>query len=417
MARFVWHEGNRGFYGYGDLHRYAAGALAAEGTELTWAAGQGDADPAVHAASIRLTFRNATTYVVESGPDAGQVRVTGGALAGVEWRDAAGTALLTVTGLSVPLPVFLATLARGDGFAAWSMLAAGGNRVLGSDDAGAAGPAGTGDVLDTGLGDDTVTAGGGDDFVRDGGGADSYSGGAGFDTLAYDGWFFRPYLAVAGLQADLAAGTVTGPDGAVDRVAGFEAVTGTFHADAIHGDGRGNRFAGLAGRDRLDGRGGFDWASYAQDAAQGGTDGIRANLARGTVRDGFGTLDTLVGIEGVAGTGVRDTLADGAGNNAFDGGGGNDALVLSGGNDTATGGAGADSFTFRGTAFDDDRITDFSQADGDVILFDAATAFAQLTLSDTTLDGAPAALVQFGSGTVTLAGIAAADLAASDFGF
>ena len=155
--------------------------------------------------------------------------------------------------------------------------------------------------------------------VKDKGGADSQDGGNGFDTLAYDGWNFQPQGTTRGITADLALGTVIGPDGSTDTVRGVEGVSGTFRQDQVKGNSLGNKLTGLAGADRNDGRGGFDFASHALDATQGGTD-------------------------------------------------------------SGHGGAGAGLFVFEGTAFDDDTIDDFSVAKGDRIQFDAAGSFAQLRL-------------------------------------
>lgn len=413
MAKFQWMAGNLGFYGYDRLTAYDRSGLSATGMTLTYGAGQGPLDPTVFAATVEVTFARTTSYVIETGPDAGALQMTGGTLTGLTYRNAAGEVLLAITSLSVPLPIFLATLDRGDAFSAWAMITRGTNAMIGSAGASGQGHAGTGDVIDSGTGIDTVVAAAGDDYLKDRGGADRYDGGTGFDTLAYDGWFFRPQDAVRGISADLSLGTVIGPDGMTDTVIGIEAVTGTFRQDLIRGDSVGNQLAGLAGADRLDGRGGFDFVTYALDAGQGGTDGIKVNLGAGTVRDGFGNLDKLVSIEGVVGTAAADSFADNASNNFFDGGAGNDTLRFSAGNDIATGGAGADTFVFRGTAFDDDTVNDYSVAQGDRIVFDAATSFADLTLTNV----AGGVYVQFGSGSVTIMGVTVGQLGADDFGF
>ncbi|MBC7479079.1 MAG: calcium-binding protein [Pseudorhodobacter sp.] len=417
MAKFQWAGGNYGFYGYGQFGSYTMSDLAPSGVTLTFDDAHGSLDAEVLAASIHFVFTGVVSYTVENGPNAGAVRITGGALAEVHYLDAAGDEMLAVTGLAVALPGFLATLARGDAFSAWGMITHGVNQIRGSNDASGAGHAGTGDVLDTGALADAVLAGGGDDFIKDQGGADSYNGGTGFDTLAYDGWFFQPQWVQRGLDVDLNLGTITGPDGKVDKVLGIEAVIGTFKVDQFKGSGLGDKFTGLAGADKIDARGGFDFASYAGDAGQGGTDGIKVNLTAGTVRDGFGTVDRLVSVEGVEGTAVRDSFVDSASNNYFDGGAGNDSFSFSTGNDTGHGGAGADTFIFRGTAFDDDTIDDFSSADGDHIRFDAATSFGQLHLTNIKLGGLDAVNVQFASGSVTIVGVTAAQLHAVDFGF
>ena len=190
------------------------------------------------------------------------------------------------------------------------MITHGVNQIRGSNNASGTDHPGTGGVMDTGALADAVLAGGGNDCIKGQGGADSYNGTTGFDTLAYDGWFFQPQWVKRGLDVDLNLGTITGPDGAVDKVTGIEAVIGTYKIDLFKGSGLGDKFTGLVGADRIDGRGGFDFASYAGDAGQGGTDGIKVNLTAGTVRDGFGSLDRLISVEGVEGTVVRDTFVE-----------------------------------------------------------------------------------------------------------
>ncbi len=414
MAKFQWFDGNLGFYGYDKLTNYSETGRSVTGMALGY---DGVPDPAVFAARIELTYTAYKSYVVEDGPDAGTERVTAGVLTGVRYLDEAGGVLLNISKLSVALPVFLATLARSDAFAAWAMVTHGAATITGSNDASGPGQAGTGDVIDTGAGADKVAALGGDDYLQDRGGADRYDGGTGFDTVSYDGWFFTPALVSRGISADLVLGQITGPEGAVDMVIGVEAVTGTFRADLIKGNALANRFEGFAGSDTLDGRGGFDMVSYGREAGQGGSDGIRVNLSSGTLRDGFGNLDHLISIEGIEGSALRDVFFDNAQDNYFNGGAGNDLLQFGGGNDTGHGAAGADTFVFQGTGFGDDTIDDFSTGQGDHIRFDAATSFGQLQISAVAVDGHQAAFVQFGAGSVTLLGLTAGLLHASDFGF
>ena len=417
MTKLVWMNGNLGFYGYDQFDDYQTTALSAAGMTLTYDTSHGSLDPSVLAASLHFTITGYTSYIVETGPDAGQERVTAGTITGLQYMTGSGAVMLDITLLSVGLPIFLATLARGDAAAAWGMITHAGNSVTGSNSAAGPGHLGTGDVIDTGSGTDTVNAFGGDDYIKDHGGTDSYNGGVGFDTVSYDGWFFQPQNVLRGLAVDLALGTVIGPDGNTDKVVSIEAVTGTFKADVMYGDGFANKFSGMAGADRFDGRSGFDFVSYASDAGQGGTDGIKVNLGLGTVRDGFGNLDHLVSIEGVEGTAVADNFTDNASDNYFDGGAGDDVFHFTGGKDTGHGGLGADTFSFRGTVFDDDTIDDFSQAQGDTIIFENATSFAQIHLFSVTVAGALAVNVQFGSGSVTVLHTTLAQLHAADFGF
>ncbi len=416
MATFKFFEGNLGFFGYSQLADYVVAQRSDATTVLDWDTGLGILDPTHFAAHVTLTYASYASYVVEDGVNAGETRVTAGTLTGVSYSDAAGAMLLSITGLSVRLPVFMAALGRGDSFGCWQMLNSAGSSITGSNSAAGPGHAGTGDVIETTMGNDTVSALGGDDFVQDRGGADSYFGGSGFDTLSYDGWNFRPWAFGQGISVNQLLGTVRGPDGQIDRIAGFEDITGTFLNDSMRGNNGANRFEGGAGADYFDGRGGRDTVSYASDAGWGGTDGIRVNLAASSVRDGFGYIDKIYNVEIIIGTGVRDTFFDNNADNSFDGGAGNDTMHFTGGNDLGHGGAGGDTFVFDGT-FSDDTVDDFSSAEGDSLRISAASKFSDLVLTDIDTDDGAATLITFGSSSVTLIGIVAASLHASDFGF
>lgn len=414
MSQFKFRDGNLGFYAYDRLGDYTVASQTGDTMVLDWNTGLGTLDP-TRAAHVTLTYAGCQSYVVEDGPDAGALRVTGGTLTGITYTDAAGNALLEISKLTLRLPTFLSVLDRGDGFAAWKMVTQGAAVITGSNSAAGAGHAGTGDVIDTTAGNDTVAAMGGDDFVQDRGGADRYAGGMGFDTLSYAGWNYTPWAFSQGIVADQLLGTVKGPDGATDTVSGFEDIARTLLNDVLRGNGNANTFEGGAGADAIDGRGGRDVVSYARDADWGGTDGIRVNLAAGTVRDGFGFLDRLANVETIIGTATRDVIFDNGADNAFYGGAGNDVLHFSAGNDFGTGGAGADTFWFDG-AFSDDTLADFTAGE-DRIRISAATDFAQIRLTNIATEDGPAVLVQFGANTITLEGLTAAALHAADFGF
>ena len=417
MAKFKWFNGNQGFFGFDKFAAYTQTSADSTGMVLDYDASTVPLDPEIMAARITFSYTNTKSYTIEDGPNAGQQQVTGGTLSAIRYYDAANVLLLEVTRIGAPLPVFLATLGRGDGFGAWHLVTRGSNFLIGSPDASTLDHAGTGDVIDTGASTDQVVAAGGDDFIQDRGGADTYNGGIGFDTISYDGWFFTPYAITAGISCDLLTGTILGPDGATDTVIGIEGVSGTFLADVMNGSSVANNFAGYAGADRFDGRGGFDIVTYGRDASQGGTDGIRANLLGGTVRDGFGYTDVLTSIEGVEGTAQRDIMVDSVFDNYFFGAAGDDTLKLGAGNDTARGGIGADAFMFRGTNFGDDTIEDFSSLEGDTIAIEQVTAFNQLVLVNFTIGGKVAVFVQCSFGTLTLLGVTTAELHPMDFGF
>lgn len=416
MSTIKYFDGNLGFYGYDQLADYTVTTRSATTTVLDWNPAFGTLDPTHVAAHLTLSYSGYSSYVVEDGPDAGQTRVTAGTLTEVAYSDAAGNMMLDISNLSVRLPLFLATLARGDSFAAWKMVMQSGAAITGSSSAAGPGHTANGDVIDTTMGADTVMALGGDDFVKDHGGADSYSGGNGFDTLAYDSWNFTPWAISSGITVDELRGTVRGPDGLVDTISGFEDITGTFLSDTMRGNAGANQFEGGAGNDMIDGRGGRDTVSYARDAEWGGTDGIRVNLSTGKVRDGFGTTDKLLNVENIIGTATRDVFFDNAADNDFDGGAGNDTMHFGYGNDTGHGGSGADTFIFDGS-FSDDTLDDFDASQGDKIHITAATAYSQISLANILTDDGPAVLVSFGSNSITILGHTAAEMHAADFGF
>ena len=64
--------------------------LAPLGVTLTYDNARGDRDAGVLAPSIRFVFKGVVSYIVENGPHAGEVRVTGGTLAEVHYLDAVG---------------------------------------------------------------------------------------------------------------------------------------------------------------------------------------------------------------------------------------------------------------------------------------------------------------------------------------
>lgn len=417
MAAFRFFDGNLGFYGYDQLTDYTIVSQGATSTVMDWKTSLGPLDATHFAAHVTLTYSGFTSYVIEDGPGAGQTKVTGGTMTGITYTNAGGATLLDITGLAISLPVFMSLLDRGDAFGSWQMINhAGATNIVGSQNASGPGHAGTGDVIDTTFGADVVSALGGDDFVQDRGGADTYNGGLGIDTLSYEGWNFTPWAATQGLAIDQLLGTIVGPDGQTDKISGFEDIVGTFLADSMKGNSGANQFEGGDGVDVIDGRGGRDVVSYARDADWGGTDGIRVNLANNTVRDGFGQVDKVRNVEVIIGTATRDVFFDSAADNSFDGGAGNDLLHFSLGNDVGHGGLGADTFFFDGT-FSDDSIDDFHLAEGDKIRITAATAFSQLQLIDITTDSGIGVVVLFAGNSVTIDGVAAADLHAADFGF
>ena len=170
----------------------------------------------------------------------------------------------------------------------------------------------------------------------------------------------------------------------------------------------------MQGKDVIDGKGGFDVASYRNDDRYGGTDGIIANLKEGFVRDGFGHKDKLKSIEGVEGTDQDDVFIDNKKDNYFRLRDGDDTVTLSKGNDYVDArGDGADLFIFKGNNFGHDEIEAFDDGDGDEIQILNATGMGDLMISQ---DGDDA-LIEFGDSSIRLLDFDSGDLDPSDFIF
>ncbi|MDE2378885.1 cadherin-like domain-containing protein [Bradyrhizobium sp.] len=194
------------------------------------------------------------------------------------------------------------------------------------------------DVYDaTGFGSGSVNAGSNGTFNEfTGNGGDDLIIGNGNTRLSYNN-------ATAGVIVDIAAGTASG-DASVgtDTFSGVNAVQGSMFADGLSGSSGNETFFGNAGDDFIDGRGGFDTASYYNIYFV--TAGIAVDLAAGTVTgdSSIGT-DTLRSIEAIQGTSFADAyVATGYGSagalnvgnngtfNQFEGLGGNDSITGNG---------------------------------------------------------------------------------------
>jgi Ca2+-binding RTX toxin-like protein len=219
---------------------------------------------------------------------------------------------------------------------------------------------------------DTLIGSAADERFRGRQGDDSINGGAGSDTIDMRD-------AVASVTVNLALGTASG-DGN-DVFVSIENVRGSeLAADMLIGSAGDNVFQGYGGNDTLDGAAGIDTASFSNSYMSG----VIANLGTGIVaNDGWGTTDTLIGIENLFGSQQADQLTGNSGANKLEGDLGNDILIggdgadtLQGGlgSDTLTGGAGSDVFslsdwTSAAPSTDIDTITDFAVGNaGDVVL-------------------------------------------------
>lgn len=231
-------------------------------------------------------------------------------------------------------------------------------------------------------GNDTLIGGPGDDTLVGGSGADELDGGVGWDITDYSG-------SKNGLVVDLGFTLRNSGDAKGDIFILIEALVGSAFDDQIAGDDSANRLDGGSGDDRLIGRNGADILAgggghdilrggAGDDALIGGSgrdladfvdlkSGVSANLATGSATSGA-SVDSLSGIEDLAGTLFDDSLTGSNGANHLIGLDGNDTLHGLGGADTLSGGDGSDVFRFD-LGFDQDRIADFA-ANDDVLMID-----------------------------------------------
>lgn len=186
------------------------------------------------------------------------------------------------------------------------------------------------DRLEGRAGSDYIIPGAGDDTID--GGPDSLTN-ADLDSVGDSVDYFD---APAGVNVDLAAGTVTGGDGN-DNVTNVEFVIGSTFDDVLRGSARDNEgFAGEDGNDVIDGRGGIlDTADYSFAPGP-----VTVDLAAGTAT-GNGN-DTLIGVEWVFGSAFDDILSGAATDDVLFGGDGNDTLDGRAGQDVLRGGEGTD---------------------------------------------------------------------------
>jgi len=245
--------------------------------------------------------------------------------------------------------------------------------------------------INGGLGNDVIFGNDGDDRLTGGIGNDQLYGGNNYDTFFGGNGNDRVW---GGNGRDIAY------LGNGDDIFYDNAQTGTHANDQI--------FAG-AGNDTV-------WGG-------GGQELIRGGLGRDTLYGGLGN-DTMYGDNGndtMNGGRDNDTMFGGDGNDVISGnqgwdtifgGTGNDTIHGGLGNDVLTGGPGADVFVFN-AGNGSDRITDFTGADTIRFVGIAGLNYGGLNIS---YSGGNA-VVDYGSGSITLNGIAPNSLDASDFEF
>ena len=198
-----------------------------------------------------------------------------------------------------------------------------------------------------------------DDRIAGDVGANAIDGANGIDTIDYSeagSGAASPGIAgpVSGVSIDLSntGPQPTGADG-TDTVSDVENVVGSSLDDHITGDAAGNEVEGGEGDDEIVGGGGSDIATY--DTAQ---QSINADLGQGTVT-GAG-VDSLVGVEGIHGSPLPDTIAGSDGDDELVGGAGSDVVSYDHAHQGVTVNLGAGTATGQGV----DSVTGFERIVG-----------------------------------------------------
>ncbi len=287
--------------------------------------------------------------------------------------------------------------------------------------------AGGTDLLVGGDGADTLRGGGGADTLRGDAGDDLIEGGAQNDLV--EGGIGNDLLR-GGAQHDTVTGgagndTLQGQDGAdvLEGGDGADLIEGGSHGDTIRGGADNDTVRGGNGPDRVflgygddlfedaaqRGALGADsvWGGRGDDTilGQGGNDLLHGEIGNDMVEGGGGN-DTLTGAAGA------DTLDGGDGSDKLFGGNGADRLIGGGGGDTLNGGNGTDVFVF-GAGSGHDRLSDFTPG-ADLLELDVGVDDMSALNLKVTDEGVR---VDWGTGSVLLVGLAAADLQESDFLF
>jgi Ca2+-binding RTX toxin-like protein len=181
-------------------------------------------------------------------------------------------------------------------------------------------------AFDGGRGNDKLDGGGGSDEAR-------------FQQSAAGVIVNLSASAITVNGATVAGGTANDGMGGTDTLISIEQVRGSDFDDFVRGsDSVTTRefFSGDAGNDFIDGGAGIDFASYGNvPLAFGGIDAFIEN-GSGSVIDNLGGVDTLVNIEGLAGTNSNDILRGGFGDQWLRGRGGSDLLDGGPGSDWAS---------------------------------------------------------------------------------
>ncbi len=247
-----------------------------------------------------------------------------------------------------------------------SLLHGGDDTGTGQGGHGTGGPRAEGIRFIGGDGNDSLTGSPGSDQLEGNAGADAIDGGA--DEAGYFGWDVADYTySPAAVQIDLGSGTASGGDAEGDTITGVDSIFSSEFDDVLAGDDGANFFGGdTGGSDTISGRGGNDFleGSSGADTLDGGDGfddveyqtspgGVTVDLAAGTGSGSFAEGDSIMNVEGLAGSQFKDvllgtddvnTIQGRDGNDEIDGRGGDDLIYGDQGNDRESGGAGDDHF-------------------------------------------------------------------------
>lgn len=211
-------------------------------------------------------------------------------------------------------------------------------------------------ALAGGPGADELRARRGRDVVLPQRGRDLARGGRGRDLISM-------LDSRSAVTVDLGRGYTSGEGR--DRLFGFENAQGSRRDDRIVGNGARNELLGYRGDDFVNGRGGFDMASFADVHA------VKANLERRRATDAHGSVDRLRNIEGLIASPGRSVLRGDDGDNLLQGAIDSDEMFGGGGDDTLRGDDGGD--TFEGGP-GDDRIVGGPDSGSATDMLDFSTA-------------------------------------------
>jgi Ca2+-binding RTX toxin-like protein len=285
------------------------------------------------------------------------------------------------------------------------------------------------DIIKGGGGADTINAGGGNDLILGGAGADAINGGTGIDTASYED-------SSSAVTISLLGGFGSGGTAQGDTLTSIENVTGSSFNDLLIGDHGANTIEGGGGDDIVAGNGGNDvlrggagndtvYGGMGADTMDGGTGidtlsyatsaaGVWVSLDNGAAFYGDAQGDAFTNFENLVGSFHDDRLTGDSGANVITGGGGNDILVGDSYFPTVTG---ADTFVYETTSFGNDVIGDFRHGE-DRIQFDQ-DIFANFAAVQTHMSqvGADTVITLNANNSITLYGVNAASLGASDFVF